>query len=138
MFIMDVPSIPAQETPIVLVQAATPNAGTNPQPDYILQACGETESTGDPSSAMHAVDPAGMISNYMQGIYNRPVELSSIKNVTLLQDTRHGKITSVIDNTGRPWYRYDPEPGYLGNDRAVFLAEFEGKVYKIVVDMQGV
>jgi hypothetical protein len=135
MFIMDVPSIPAQETPIVLAQAAAP-AGSTPQPDYILQTCGETESTGDPRSAMHAVDPAGMIRNYMQGIYNRPVELSSITNITLLQNTSHGKITSVIDNTGRSWYRYDPTPNYVGNDKAVFQAEYEGKVYKIVLELR--
>jgi len=30
---------------------------------------------------------------------------------------------------------YDPTPNYIGNDRAVFLAEFEGKRYEIVVDL---
>jgi len=28
---------------------------------------------------------------------------------------------------------YEPEPGYEGQDRAVFMAEFEGKRYKIIV-----
>ena len=59
MFTMDVPYTPMQDNPIVLAQAATPGAGATPQPDYILTGCKETESTGDPRSAVHAVDPAG-------------------------------------------------------------------------------
>jgi len=135
MFTMDVPYVPAQETPIVLAQAVAP-AGT-PQPDYILNTCKETESTGDPRSAMRTVDPAGMLAVYLQNYAKRTVDmamLSAIKT-TLLQGAQHGKITSVIDNTGRPWYAYDAEPNYTGNDQAVFLAEFEGKVYKIIVKL---
>lgn len=137
MFIMDVPVVPAQEAPIVLAQAATPTAGTTPQPDFILQTCGETESTGDPSSAMHAVDPARMLANYLNSSSDKQVvfNLADINNVTLLQGTQYGKITSVVDNTGRSWYAYDPTPNYIGNDRAVFLAQFEGKVYKIVLNL---
>jgi hypothetical protein len=107
------------------------------QPDYILNDCQETESTGDPSSAMRTVDPAGMLAVYMQNHNNRNVDMAMLAAIktTLLQDTSHGKITSVIDNTGRPWYAYDPIPDYVGNDRAAFLAEFEGKVYKIVVEL---
>ena len=130
MFIMDVPVVPAQQTPIVLAQAAAPAA--TPQPDYLLTGCAETESTGDPKSAFHAVDPAGLLHNYLAPTYN--IDMATVKT-TLLQDTTHGKITSVIDNTGRSWYRYDAEPNYVGNDRAVFLAEFEGKVYKIVINL---
>jgi hypothetical protein len=48
MFIMDIPAVPPQQTPIVLAQAATPGA-TVPL-DYILKDCQETESTGDPRS----------------------------------------------------------------------------------------
>jgi len=135
MFIMDVPAVPAQETPIVLAQAATPAAGATPQPAYILQTCGETVSTGDPSSAMRTVDPAGMLRVFLQAKEGRRIEPSAVRNIAILQDTTHGKISSVIDNTGRPWYAYDAEPNYIGNDRAIFLAEFEGKVYRIVVEL---
>lgn len=134
-FIMDVPYIPAQETPIVLAQAAIPSAGANPQPDYILNYCKETESTGDPRSAMRAVDPAYMLSNYIEARDNQLVDLHDIKNVTMLQGTTVGKITSVVDNTGRSWFRYDAPKNYVGNDRAVFQAEYQGKVYKIVVKL---
>jgi hypothetical protein len=106
--------------------------------DYILKTCKETETGGDPRSAMRAVDPAGMFAIYLQNNNNRTVDdamLSAIK-ITLLEDTKHGEVTSVVDNTGRYWYRYDPEPDYVGKDRAVFMAEFEGKRYKIVLELR--
>ena len=66
MFTMNVPYVPPQETPIVLAQAATLAAGSNTQQsDYVLKVCQETESTGDPRSAMRAVDPAGMLAVYL-------------------------------------------------------------------------
>ncbi len=110
MFIMDVPVVPAQDTPIVLAQVSTSGTAATPQPDFILKDCQQTPSTGPSWSAGRGVDPAGMLSIYMQNKYNRPVEFSAVKNVTLLEDTTVGKITSVIDNTGRSWYRYDPPP----------------------------
>lgn len=136
MFAMDVPSVPAQQTPIVLAQAATLAAGSsNQQPDYILKACSETESTGDPRSAMRAVDPAYALKNYIQNRDKHYVELAAIKT-TLLEGTTHGKITSGTTNYGRTAYGYDAEPNYVGKDKAVFMAEFEGKRYKIVVDLR--
>jgi VCBS repeat-containing protein len=138
MFIMDVPYTPAQQAPIVLTQAATPGTGATPQPDYILKLCKETESAGDPRSAMRAVDPAGMFAIYLQNHNNREVTdamLAAIKT-TLLEGTTHGKITTGVDSTGRTSYHYDAEPNYVGKDRAVFLAEFEGKRYKIVLDLR--
>ena len=119
MFIMDVPYVPMQETPIVLVQAGTA-AGSTPQPDYILKECQETESTGDPRSAMRAVDPAYMLKNYLQGRDGHLVELIEIKNVTLLQSVQHGELLQGRSNdTGRTTFRYNPpqlhrqRPGHL-------------------------
>jgi hypothetical protein len=134
MFIMDVPYIPVQETPIVLAQAATPSTAATPQPDYLLKECQQIESTGDPRSAGRAVDPAYMLKNFLQHRDGHLVDLASIKT-TLLQGTTHGKITTEVDNTGLTFYGYDPIPNYVGNDRAVFMAEFEGKVYKIVINL---
>jgi len=100
--------------------------------DFILKDCQETDSIGDPRSAMRAVDPAYLLKNYFEGGYD--VDLAAVKT-TLLKNATHGKITPVVDNTGRTWYRYDAEPNYVGNDQAVFMAEFHGKLYKIVVDL---
>jgi len=119
---------------IVLAEAAAPTAT---QPDYILTTCAETESTGDPKSAFRSVDPAGWLAVYLGNRDHRVIDLAtraSIKPI-LLEGTTHGTITSGITNYGRTTYHYDPIPNYEGKDRAVFLAEFEGKVYKIVVNL---
>jgi len=134
MFTMDVPYIPAQETPVVLAQAAAP---ATLQPDYMLKLCAEIESTGNPRSAGRAVDPAQGLAIYLQNRDHRVIELATMASIKpiLLEGTAHGTITSGISNYGRTTYHYDPIPNYTGNDRAVFLAEFEGKVYKIVVNL---
>ncbi len=136
-FIMDVPSVPAQQTPIVLVQADTSVAGATPQPDYILKYCKETESTGDSRSAMRAVDPASMLIIYFQQYKGAGfIDDTEIKNISLLENTKHGEIISGTTNTGRIAFGYDPEPEYVGKDRAVFMAEYQGVRYKIVVDLR--
>jgi hypothetical protein len=134
MFIMDVPYVPAQDTSIVVAQAAAPSATT--QPDYLLKICQETEHTSDPRSALRGVDPAGWLAVYLENRDGKVVDLVSIKNLTMLQGTKHGKIFSEIDNVGLTAYHYDPEAGYLGDDQAIFMAEFQGKRYKIVVDIK--
>ena len=106
-----------------------------PQPNYLLTGCAEIESTG-PSSAGRAVSPAGLLSNYLNNNSEKQIvfNLTDIKNITLLQGTTHGKIITEVDNTGLTSYGYVPEPNYVGNDKAVFMAEFKGKVYKIVIN----
>ena len=135
MFIMDVPYVPAQETSIALAQAATPGAGNTLQPDYLLNVCSETESTGDPMSAMRGVDPAYGLKNYIQNQIHHYVDIATIKNITLLEGTTKGKLNAKTSDSGRVYFMYDPEPGYVGNDKAVFMTEFEGKRYKIVVEL---
>lgn len=136
MFIMDVPAAPAQQTPIVLVQADTSGAGTTPQPNYILKYCKETESGGDPRSAMRSVDPAGMLAVYLERYKGAQfIDLANIKNIALLEGTKHGEITAGVDNTGLTSYHYNPEPEYVGNDRAVFMVEYQGVRYKVVVEL---
>jgi hypothetical protein len=110
------------------------------QPDYILKECIETQPTPDhPSSALRAVDPAGMLKIYLSGEYPSGesviVDLADIK-ISLLQGTSHGRLTAGVDNLGRSWYRHDPTPGFLGNDRAIFMAEYGGKRYKIILDIK--
>ncbi len=136
-FTIDVPNVPAQDIPIVLAQAATPSVGTTPQPDYILKDCQQTPSTGDSRSAMRAVEPTGMLAAYIENHSERVIDSATeaaIK-ITLLEGTKHGNLIAGTSTSGRTAYRYDPTPNYTGNDRAIFLAEFEGRVYKIVVNL---
>ncbi len=131
MFTMDVPYTPMQDTPIVLAQAATPGAGSTPQPDYILKECQETQSTGN---LLNSVNPAALLGIFIENRDHRVVDLDSIK-ATLLKGAAHGEITTEVDNIGHTWYSYEPIPNYVGKDQAVFMAEFEGKRYKIVVNL---
>jgi hypothetical protein len=133
MFVMDVPYTPPSETQIVLAQV--PAAGTTPTVNYVLNDCQHTQSTGDPTSAVRAVDPAYGLKNYIQWTEKRYVDLAAIK-VSLLEPTTVGKLVEGLTNYGRVVYRYAPPEGYVGSDRAVFLAEFEGKRYKIVLDLR--
>ena len=140
MFTMDVPYVPVQETPIVLAQAGATGAGATPQPNYILKGCQEVAPAylnGVDISNSGGVDPAYMLTNFLNSQTNKQVvfDLASIKNITLLAGTTHGKLTAEVDNTGRTSYSYVVDPGYLGNDRATFIAEFEGKRYKLVIDL---
>ena len=107
-----------------------------PQADFILKECQETESTGDSRSAMRAVSPADMLIVYFQQHKGAGfIEDAANKNITLLEGTKHGNIYSSITNYGRTVFHYDPEYEYVGSDRAVFMAEYQGVRYKIVVDL---
>ena len=134
MFTLDLPCVPVLEAPIVLAQAATKPGVL--KPDYQLTICKETESTGDPKSAMRAVDPAGMLAIYLQNRNHRVIDLAARATIKpiILEAPVHGKLTSGVSD-GRVFYGYDAEPSYVGKDKAVFMAEFEGKRYKIVVNL---
>lgn len=135
MFIMDVPYVPAQDTPVVLAQAAVPSVTL--RPDFILTWCQETESTGNPMSAMRGIDPANGLAQYLEERGHRFIDTATIASIkpTLLEGTKHGKLNRHVAENGAVYYMYDPIPDYIGKDRAVFMAEFEGKRYKIVVNL---
>jgi hypothetical protein len=121
-----------------LIQAAAPAAGTTPQPDYILKGCQETESTGGTMSPFNGVDPAGWLATYIGNRDNRLIDMNATAAIkpVLLESTTHGKLIPKTSSDGSyHMYMYDPTPYYIGNDRAVFLAQFEGKVYKIVINL---
>lgn len=146
MFALDIPVAPPPEPPVLLAQV--PAGGTaipDWQPDYLFKACKATESTGDPRSAMRAIDPAGMLQVYFENyLGRRNIDLIAIKT-TLIDGAKRGVITEgrtrdeslgPVRDSGRTVYGYDATPDYEGRDRAVFMAEFEGKRYKIVIDLR--
>jgi len=130
MLIADVPNVPAQEAPIVLVQAATPDVAQ--QPDYLLKACTEFSSGGG-----GPVDPAGMLAVFLENHQGHPYITPKVEGtikLTQLEGTKHGELIPLTSGSGRLYYKYIAEPDYLGNDKAIFMAEFEGKRYKVVVN----
>jgi hypothetical protein len=106
---------------------------------FILTSCKETESPAtDPMSATEIVDPATLLAIEVER-RSKPfadfsASVASIKT-TLLENTTHGKLISQPPYAGREFYRYQVDLGYLGKDKAVFMAEFQGKRYKIVMEL---
>jgi hypothetical protein len=140
MFIMDVPYVPPHETPIVLAQAAN----TSLQPDYQLIGCDEVPSVGGAVTAMNLVNPAAKLvvtvltKNGRQVSTEELMALVASVKLTQLQAVKHGQlIPHSADGTpnGRVVYEYRSEPGYVGKDQAIFMAEFEGKHYKIIANV---
>jgi hypothetical protein len=142
---LDVPSVPPASPPAILAEAAASSAP--PRVDYIFEPCIEIEPTpDDPQSAMRGVDPAQGLKNYL-GSPGDPVHIQDVK-VKLLQGTQHGKLTvsgfHTVDYSspdaptidGPSVFRYDPNSGYLGDDQAVFLAEYGGKVFKVILTIK--
>lgn len=145
MMTLDVPSVPPTSPPAILAEAAA--SSVPPRFDYVFERCIEIEPMpDDPKSAMRGVDPAYGLKNYLQSP-GRPVRIQDIK-VKVLQGTQHGKLTVSGSHTvdysspeapnidGPSVYRYDPNPGYLGDDQAVFLAEYGGKVFKVILTIK--
>ena len=132
MFVMDVPYIPEMDTPVLMVQAGPPA----PPADYIFNACKETFEDPNPRSAIYAVDPAYMLRNYLVNVdQHQGVRPEDIK-VKLLQGTQHGDLLSSVSNYGRTTFHYDLTSGFIGDDRAIFMAEYQGKYYKIILDIK--
>ena len=139
MFTMDIPHVPVQDTPIVLAQASTPSSGgavgSTQSPSYLLTACSEIPSMSDPTSAERFVDPVARLAIYYYQHFNIEPDLGSASSI-LLEGPKHGKITLVTENVDFPAYRYDAQPGYAGKDQVVFQAQYRGKYYKVVVNLQ--
>ncbi len=111
--------------------AAENNSGQAPLIHFLFKACTEVEHV---TTAFSGVDPALGLASYLERKGRSTIDLSAIK-ITLLQGPSHGELTPGTSDYAKSSYTYDPEPDYIGKDRSVFMAEFERKRYKIVVDI---
>jgi len=55
--------------------------------------------------------------------------------LTQVKDYGHVALIPRTGAAGRVFFEYRVEPGYVGKDQAIFMAEFEGKRYKIVSNL---
>lgn len=121
-------------------QKARPEPVMIMQPDYILKSCEETVSGVTAVIRARSFSPAATLAEYLGNKNNRdilgnPTAFASIKTI-LLEDTKHGKMTTQTDDAGLTYYYvYTAIPNYEGKDKAIFMAEFEGKRYKIVLEL---
>jgi hypothetical protein len=110
------------------------------QPDYQLNACREVPTAGGAISAMNMVDPAASLVGAVLTRERRQISaqegdaLDASVELTQMKGVAHGQLIPHSPN-GRVFYEYRSEPGYLGKDQAIFLAEFEGKHYRIVINV---
>jgi hypothetical protein len=110
-----------------------------PQPDFILNACDGTASAQEfDGTALRAIDPGAKLALALNRFAGKVVvsDFSMIKNITLLETTKHGELLTRTASDGRTTFRYNPITDYVGKDRAVFMADYNGKHYKIVVNLQ--
>ncbi len=136
MFTLDIPYVPTQETRTVLAQAAVPQANAT-RPDFLLKLCVEVPTAGGSLTAMNAVDPAGMLAAQLGNRTNRYIDSATETtiNINLMEGTKRGKLNPKTSGSGKVYYVYESNPGYLGRDKAVFMADFEGKRYQVVVNI---
>lgn len=139
MFIIGVPYVPFLDTPVAISQSINNSASYTGELsaakaqklDYILKDCQEISSISEASSAERFVDPAGMLSNYLQNAHHRKIDDSSAR-VTLLNGPKHGKL-DLVAGSSPAGYRYDPPQGFVGEDQAVFSVDLAGKRYKVIL-----
>ncbi len=117
---------------------------TLPLPDFIVKGCQLVLSTMDQggvgaqipprpliNSASRRIDPWSVLSGLVEG--DRKAYLAF--KTTLLEDATHGKVYAINSGSGLGSYWYVSEPKYEGRDKAVFMAKFNEKYYKIVIEL---
>ena len=117
----------------MIVAAATDAVGKQPV-DYLIRDCTETEHVDNPNNALRGVDPAGTVMDYLQRLQKKFLDITEFKP-TLLQGPQHGSLEYEVSNAGRMFYVYDPKPGFLGKDKAVFMVEYRGLRFKVSIDI---
>jgi hypothetical protein len=139
MFTIDIPYIPPQQDTIELAQAETENR----QPDYLVKGCNPVNSDAkwgggviDPITSLLSVVKESITID-SQFFSKRPSSLRG--EVTLLGQVpqfKHGKLEAYTHpEDGTPYYFFKPEAGYVGKDYGTFMARFDGKYYKIVIEV---
>ena len=144
MFAMDVPYVPPEENTVILAQAAV-TQGQVHRPNYLMKACDQIGTEEDSKSATNYINPAGSIWIYMMRLRKKELDFSDFKPV-LLKGPQHGVLEYKETVSSGPYngyrkqirrgYLYTPEPGFVGNDSATFLVEFEGKYYQVEQEIQ--
>jgi hypothetical protein len=145
MFTLDVPTIAIPFDGAAIVSQVD-SSRVKPVPfDFMLKECWETQPTpNDPNSAVRGSSVSAMLRNYFRAYENRKVNEWDI-SVSLLEMPKNGELklghyiqdSLAYESYGKTisYFRYDPKTGYLGKDRAVFAATYDGKRYKVFLDI---
>jgi hypothetical protein len=125
--------------------------------DFIFKYCQPVSSMFSGSDA-GAINPLFMFIDYINNRDGRMLDVyrdhQDFMNLSLLEDAKNGHIVELYEDefnitiyderlkrsvnlnvVGFKYFRYDPIVNYDGNDSAVFMFEFEGKRYKVILDL---
>ena len=130
MFALDMPPT----VPVVIV-AAAPSQKPAMQYDGAIGVCRAVwpGPVTDPRAAPYDLAPGSFASDLVEMKFNKKFKGAYIRKskVTLLKAPEHGKIVEIERNNQlRP--TYNPDPDFVGKDRATFLAEIAG--YRVRVE----
>ena len=92
-------------------------------PDFILKSCQEVEPK---EAAFKGVYPKGALWLFLQNQKKKQINEENIKYIKTIQLPTHGELFDFM---------YQADPNYLGKDWLITLAEYEGKIYKIVTEI---
>ena len=148
MLVLDMPLIPAQDTPMVLQTSAGARKSTNTgdiktlfatvggcvvSPTFErLEQQKQTEysvfSEGMP--LWPDADAVQLFGDIRMDV--RMMEAYDAAQSYILQQPRHGTLETVKASGHPDQFKYVPSPGFVGNDRAVFLVNIDGHDIKVI------
>jgi len=147
MFVPDIPDLPQQYTPVMMVDASSALVqGSSAQKERILGVCQPVPNyTGSDTGGDHIFDPASSAVNYLwffesdfkshtDKARNFLYEAESAAQVTILQQPRHGELV----DEGEGGFLYVPQPGYFGEDGVVVQVSIAGYRVKVIYSFQAV
>jgi hypothetical protein len=133
MFVMDLPNLPPQYTPVVLAQSPQAKQ-TNATTDRTIGVCHLIENPPIPAgSAINAISPVTSVWEYLKK-QERPTpkqltaEMFNTAKTSVLQGPGHG----TLKDEGDGYYGHHPAPDYFGQDRATILVEIGGLKVKVM------
>jgi hypothetical protein len=149
MFPMEMPYAPEDQTTAVIVA----DAGMAKPFDFILKACKAIPTNPDSNpitykdglgvthwNAEYFISPAVIFRTYLQDRDRRAItDMSVFKNVVLLEAPKYGHIVMMneeeVNRADYSIFHFTPTPNYVGKDKAVFAVEYQGKRYRVDVEL---
>ena len=112
--------------------------------DYLLKSCKEMPSGLSVGSVISMIGPSYVLSEHFRVYKGRDIDQRLIKE-TLIEKPKHGEIKLIYESEHNSLgsLHYIPfklgdrngNVGYEGKDRAVYLLEFAGKRYKLILNL---
>lgn len=128
MFVMDMPHVPQQYTPVVVAQAT--QRQTSDKSDRTIGVCQLIENQPESlRSAINGLSPLQSVSIFFGNVENRQVGIEG--RVSLLQGPAHGTLEE-LGGVDRGGYLYVPMGNFVGQDRATFLVKTGGFNVKVM------